>query len=43
MLIVEPGESHQEIYEFIVSKDVESVLIDVYFYKPRSGIVCLTE
>ncbi len=34
-LIVEPGESHQEIWEFIVSKDVESVMIYTYFYNSR--------
>ncbi len=36
-LIIEPGESHQETYEFIMSKDVESVLIDTYFYNPHSS------
>ena len=34
-LIVEPGESHPETYEFIVSKNVESVIIYTYFYNPR--------
>ena len=34
-LIVEPGESHQEIWEFIVSNDVESVMIYTYFYNSR--------
>ena len=34
-LIVEPGESHPETYEFIVARDVESVLIYTYFYAPR--------
>ena len=33
-LIVEPGESHPETYEFIVSMDVESVIIYTYFYNP---------
>ena len=31
-LVVEPGESHQEPGEFIVSKDVETVLVYSYFY-----------
>ena len=31
-LMVEPGESHPETYEFIVSRDVEAVLIYTYFY-----------
>ena len=34
-LIVEPKESHQETWEFIVSNDVESVLIYTYFYNSR--------
>ena len=34
-LIVEPGESHQEICEFIVTTGVESVLIDTFFYNSR--------
>lgn len=33
-LIVEPGESHPETYEFIVSMDVESVIIYTYFHNP---------
>ena len=37
MLIVEPGESHQETYEFIASIDVESVIIHTYFYNPYSS------
>ena len=37
MLIVEPGESHQETYEFIVKRDVESVIIHTYFYNPYSS------
>ena len=36
-LIVEPGESHQESCEFIVSADVRSVVIYSYFYNARSG------
>ena len=31
-LVVEPGESHQEPCEFIVSKDVEAILVYSYFY-----------
>ena len=34
-LIVEPGESHPETYEFIVSTDIESVLIYTYFYNSK--------
>ena len=34
-LVVEPGESHPESCEFIVSKDVESVMIYTYFYDQR--------
>lgn len=37
ILIVEPGEAHQEIFEFIVSTDVESVIIHIYFYNPYSS------
>ncbi len=37
-LIVEPGESHQETYEFIVPRDVESVLAYTYYWNPRSSI-----
>ena len=33
-LIVEPGESHPETHDFIVLKDVESVLVYTYFYNP---------
>ncbi len=32
MLIVEPGESHQEMQEFIVANDVDSVMVYTYFY-----------
>ena len=35
VLIVEPGESHQETCEFIVSKGVQSVIIYVFFYNSR--------
>ena len=34
-LVVEPGESHPETHEFIVSRDVESVMIYTYFYDQR--------
>ena len=34
-LIVEPGESHPETYEFVVSRSVECVLIYTYFYDSR--------
>ena len=34
-LIVEPGESHLETYEFVVSKDATSVMVYTYFYNSR--------
>lgn len=34
-LVVEPGESHPESCEFLVSRDVESVMIYTYFYDQR--------
>ena len=34
-LVVEPGESHPETCEFIVSRDIESVMIYSYFYDQR--------
>ena len=34
-LIVEPGESHQEPAEFILSSNVKSVIIYTYFYNPN--------
>ena len=34
-LIVEPGESHPETFEFIVSGAIESVVIYTYFYNSR--------
>ena len=34
-LIVEPGESHHETYEFVVSKDATSVMVYTYFYNSR--------
>ena len=33
-LIIEPGEYHHEPCEFIVSRDVETVLVYSYFYNP---------
>ena len=40
-LVVEPGGSHQETLDFVVSKDVETVQVYTYFYNPdfseRSG------
>ena len=34
-LVIEPGEYHHEPCEFIVSKDVETILIYSYFYNPE--------
>ena len=34
-LIVEPGESHQETYEFIVSRDASSIMVYAYFHNSR--------
>ncbi len=34
-LIVEPGESHQETHEFIVSRAIDSVMAYTFFYNPR--------
>ena len=34
-LIVEPGESHPETFEFIVSTEVDSVVIYTYFHNSR--------
>ena len=36
---VEPGESHQETCEFIVTTEVETVLIDTFFYDPRQPAI----
>ena len=33
-LVVEPGESHPETYEFVISKDVRTVSIYTYFENP---------
>ncbi len=35
VFLIEPGESHQEIVEFIVTIEVESTLIYTYFYNSR--------
>lgn len=34
-LMVEPGEKETQIFEFIVSREVESVIITTYFYNSR--------
>ena len=34
-LIIEPSESHSETYEFIISADIETILVYTYFYNPR--------
>ena len=37
-LVVEPGESHAETFEFIIGvSDYQSVLIYTYFYNPRAS------
>ncbi len=36
-LVIEPGESHQEVCEFMVESGVTSVLIYAYFYNPYSS------
>ena len=36
-LIVEPGESHPETFEFILSQWYDSVMIYTYFYNPMSS------
>lgn len=38
-LIVEPGESHQETCEFIVSKEMRAVLVDTYVYNSRTPAI----
>ena len=38
-IIIEPGESHQETCEFIVIAEVETVLIDTFFYNPRQPAI----
>ena len=34
-LIVEPGESHRETYEYVVSRETETVLIYTYYFNPE--------
>ena len=34
-LVIEPGEQHREVCEFIISKDVQSAMIYSYFYNTR--------
>ncbi len=34
-LIIEPGESYRETCEFVVPREIESVLIHTYFYNPK--------
>ncbi len=36
-LVVEPGESHRETFEFIVATGVESVMVYSYFYNSTSS------
>ena len=36
-LVVEPGESHQETWEFVVSSEVQSLLVYEYFYNPKGS------
>ena len=31
-LVIEPGEQHHETYQFIVSRDVQTVLVYSYFF-----------
>jgi len=35
VLVIEPDEAHQEMCEFIISTDTESVMIYTYFYNPQ--------
>ena len=34
-VIIEPGETHQEVGEFIISTDIASIAIYTYFYNPK--------
>ena len=34
-LIVEPGESHHELYQFIVAAEVETVIVYTYYYNAK--------
>ena len=38
-LIVEPGESHQETCEFIISGEIRTVLVDTYMYNSKRPAV----
>ena len=33
-LLIEPSETHSEVYEFIVSTDCETILVSTYFHNP---------
>ena len=35
-MVIEPGETHQETYEFVAPSHVETVLVYTYFYNPVS-------
>ena len=37
-LIVEPGESHSETFEFVVATEIESAIIYTYFYNPQHSL-----
>ena len=34
-LVIEPGESHPETFEFIVTREIKSVMIYTYFHNPK--------
>ncbi len=36
-LVIEPGESHRETYEFIISSDVQVVLVYTFFENPHAS------
>ncbi len=33
--VIEPGESHNEVYEFVMASDIETVLVYTYFYNSK--------
>ena len=33
--VVEPGESHKEVYEFIIASDIRTILVYAYFYNSK--------
>ena len=33
--VVEPGESHKEVYEFIIGPNIKTILVYTYFYNSR--------